>query len=330
MPENESTSDVSALTVQLLSAYLANNTIPAGELAELIRTTKVALTQDAAAVAEVAEAETFTPAVSARKSLASPEHIISLIDGKPYKTLKRHLASRGLTPETYRARYNLPSNYPMVAPAYADHRREVAQQFGLGRKGPKVSVAEQQDFPATKNLPEATELVDAEAGPVATETVLAPRKAAKAGSRKSKPVVTRQEDAGEGAPSPAGIPDAAVSNGDDSPTEATSTPPIAKRASAGKSRSTSGGPARGKVASAASSGAGADGVSEEAADAPAAKPSKRRGKTEPTKDTSEADGTQNPAGQVQAGHAEAAGGDKPSTAQKAKARPPKRMARTAK
>jgi hypothetical protein len=71
-----------------------------------------------------------------RKSLASPEHIISLIDGKPYKTLKRHLIARGLTPEKYRSRYNLPASYPMVASAYAEHRRAVAQRIGLGsRKG---------------------------------------------------------------------------------------------------------------------------------------------------------------------------------------------------
>jgi predicted transcriptional regulator len=145
MAETDQTPDVSALTVQLLSAYLANNTVPADALAELIRTTKVALTQDQSSSAQVSEAEAFTPAVTARKSLASPEHIISLIDGKRYKTLKRHLASCGLSPDEYRARYNLPASYPMVAPAYAEHRRAVAHQFGLGRKGPKPDAADEQD-----------------------------------------------------------------------------------------------------------------------------------------------------------------------------------------
>lgn len=75
------------------------------------------------------------PAVTVRKSLASPERIISLIDGKPYTTLKRHLGKHGLTPQQYRERYGLKADYPMVAPAYAEKRRALAKQIGLGRKG---------------------------------------------------------------------------------------------------------------------------------------------------------------------------------------------------
>jgi predicted transcriptional regulator len=134
MSEIDATIDVAGLTVQLLSAYLANNTVASGDIAELIRSTKAALTEEPDAIAVSPEPETFTPAVSVRKSLASPEHIISLIDGKPYKTLKRHLASRGLTPDEYRSRYGLPASYPMVAPAYAAHRRHVAQKIGLGSR----------------------------------------------------------------------------------------------------------------------------------------------------------------------------------------------------
>jgi predicted transcriptional regulator len=77
----------------------------------------------------------YTPAVSVRKSLASPDHIVSMIDGKPYKTLRRHLSTHGLTPEDYRARYNLKADYPMVAPAYSEHRRAMAKKIGLGAKG---------------------------------------------------------------------------------------------------------------------------------------------------------------------------------------------------
>jgi predicted transcriptional regulator len=76
----------------------------------------------------------FTPAVSVRKSLGSREHIISMIDGKPYKTLTRHLSAHGLTAEDYRARYNLKPDYPMTAPAYSERRREMAKKIGLGRK----------------------------------------------------------------------------------------------------------------------------------------------------------------------------------------------------
>lgn len=134
MSETDQSSDVAALTVQLLSAYLSNNTVSSDGLAELIRTTKAALSQDATQSEAQVEAETFTPAVSARKSLASPDFIVSLVDGKSYKTLKRHLAAHGLTPESYRARYNLPATYPMVAPTYAAHRRAVAQKIGLGSR----------------------------------------------------------------------------------------------------------------------------------------------------------------------------------------------------
>jgi predicted transcriptional regulator len=79
-------------------------------------------------------ATTPEPAVTVRKSLASKDHIISLIDGKPYTTLKRHLGAHGLTPAQYRERYGLKSDYPMVAPAYAEKRRELAKKIGLGRK----------------------------------------------------------------------------------------------------------------------------------------------------------------------------------------------------
>ncbi|RYE65624.1 MAG: transcriptional regulator, partial [Oxalobacteraceae bacterium] len=137
MSEAEPTSDVETLTVQLLSAYLANNTVASEDLAGLIRSTRDALTERTDTPAQE-EPETFTPAVSVRKSLASPDHIISLIDGKPYKTLKRHLMGHGLTPEAYRSRYNLPANYPLVAPAYAEHRRNIAKEAGLGNRKPAV------------------------------------------------------------------------------------------------------------------------------------------------------------------------------------------------
>lgn len=81
----------------------------------------------------------FTPAVTTRRSLSSPDYIISMIDGKPYKTLRRHLSKRGLTPEQYRERYGLKADYPMVAPAYSATRREMAKKIGLGRKPRKAS-----------------------------------------------------------------------------------------------------------------------------------------------------------------------------------------------
>ena len=90
-------------------------------------------------------AQEYTPAVTARKSLASPDHIISLIDGKPYKTLRRHLSTNGLTPDEYRQRYNLKADYPMVAASYSEARRTMAKAIGLGRKaGVKIANVEQK------------------------------------------------------------------------------------------------------------------------------------------------------------------------------------------
>lgn len=131
MAETEQ-ADLTTLTVQLLSAYVSNNSVPANELADLIETTRTALSGNTAP--KVAPAPEFEPAVSVRKSTASRDHLVSLIDGKPYKSLKRHLSSHGLTPAEYRERYKLPKDYPMVAPAYSEARREVAQRLGLGRR----------------------------------------------------------------------------------------------------------------------------------------------------------------------------------------------------
>ncbi|HXH16932.1 MAG TPA: MucR family transcriptional regulator [Sphingomonas sp.] len=89
--------------------------------------------------ATLVEAPTeYTPAVTARKSLASKDHIISMIDGKSYKTLRRHLATHGMTPAEYRERYGLKPDYPMVAENYSESRRAMAKKIGLGRKpGPR-------------------------------------------------------------------------------------------------------------------------------------------------------------------------------------------------
>lgn len=76
----------------------------------------------------------YTPAVSVRKSLADPNFIVSMIDGRKYRSLKRHLGANGLTPDEYRARFGLKASYPMTAPGYSQARSEVAKKLGLGRK----------------------------------------------------------------------------------------------------------------------------------------------------------------------------------------------------
>ena len=99
---------------------------------------------------EAAAPQEYSPATTARKSLASKDHIISMIDGKPYKTLRRHLSTNGLSPQEYRERYGLKPDYPMVAENYSESRRAMAKQIGLGRKPgqKKGDAAPEQAAPA--------------------------------------------------------------------------------------------------------------------------------------------------------------------------------------
>ena len=94
------------------------------------------------------ETKEYTPAVTARKSLASPDVIVSMIDGKPYKTLRRHLSTNGMTPVKYRERYGLKADYPMVAATYSESRRAMARKVGLGRKPGQTNAAKSDTKPA--------------------------------------------------------------------------------------------------------------------------------------------------------------------------------------
>ena len=140
MAEDVSELNAVELATELTIAWLnnANNRVSAEDVPTFLQTmhaTVVGLSGGASSEpAETAPTEEYAPAVSVRKSLASKDHIISMIDGKPYKTLRRHLAGHGLTPEQYRERYNLKSDYPMVAENYSQSRRDMAKRIGLGRK----------------------------------------------------------------------------------------------------------------------------------------------------------------------------------------------------
>jgi predicted transcriptional regulator len=112
--------------------------------------TVVSLSAGNATVGEAVPAQKYTAAVSARKSLASRDHIISMIDGKPYKTLRRHLATNGMTPDEYRTRYGLKANYPMVAPTYSESRSAMAKTIGLGRKPGQATPSKADAKPARK------------------------------------------------------------------------------------------------------------------------------------------------------------------------------------
>ncbi|WP_448664607.1 MucR family transcriptional regulator [Sphingomonas sp. CJ20] len=138
------------LATELTIAWLGNqnNRVSAEDVPAFLRTMHATVTELASGpvtsdgdAQDVAPEQEFTPAVTVRKSLASKDHIISLIDGKPYKTLRRHLSTHGLTPEEYRARYNLKSDYPMVAENYSAARREMAHKIGLGSKGRQAKAA---------------------------------------------------------------------------------------------------------------------------------------------------------------------------------------------
>ncbi|AWN38264.1 MucR family transcriptional regulator [Methylobacterium radiodurans] len=137
--------------VDIVSAYVSNNSVPAAELGGLIAGVHAALLRLTLAGASSAPAEEPVEKPSAaqiRKSVTD-EGLISFIDGKTYKTLKRHLTTHGLDPRSYRQRYGLPDDYPMVAPAYAAQRSALAKQIGLGRPGAMAERA----APAEKEPP---------------------------------------------------------------------------------------------------------------------------------------------------------------------------------
>ena len=190
--------DLTTLTVQLLSAFVSNNTVPSENLPELIKSTRAALTDD------LTPAETpapvYEPAVSVRKSLASSDHILSLIDGKPYKTLKRHLAVNGLTPDEYRERYGLPKSYPLVAKSYSEARRSVAERNGLGRKSPVSAAPASKPDEAVSVPPAATAKAEAVKAAKA-----APKASAKAGKTPKTSEVAKPAEAAETPPKAASV-----------------------------------------------------------------------------------------------------------------------------
>lgn len=118
-------------TSEIITAYVANNVVQPSALPDLIVSVHAAL--KSVSSPPPAEPEKPTPPIPIRKTV-TPSHIISLEDGKPYKTLKRHLSGQGLTPEQYREKWGLPRDYPMVAANYASQRSELAKNSGLGQR----------------------------------------------------------------------------------------------------------------------------------------------------------------------------------------------------
>ena len=121
-------------TVNIVARYVVANHVPVAELPALIASVHAAIAGlGRVAPAEVEQVEQPT-AAQIRKSI-TPDALISFIDGRPYKTLKRHLTGHGLTPDSYRARFGLGADYPMTAPSYSAQRSALAKSLGLGVPG---------------------------------------------------------------------------------------------------------------------------------------------------------------------------------------------------
>ena len=137
MSDTPTSRELPTLTTQIVAAYVSNNPVPVGELPSLIRQVHSALV-NVGAPAEVS-AERPQPAVPVKRSV-TPDYIICLEDGKKLKMLKRHLKTAfNMTPEEYRERWELPADYPMVAPNYATQRSKLAKQIGLGTRARRRS-----------------------------------------------------------------------------------------------------------------------------------------------------------------------------------------------
>ena len=126
------------LTADVVSAFVSHNSVRAVDLPDLIASVHAAL--QSLKAPQQAEPEKREPPVPIKKSI-TPDFLISLEDGKRYKSLRRHLTGRGLTPEQYREKWGLPRDYPMVAPNYAKQRSELARASGLGQIRRNAAVA---------------------------------------------------------------------------------------------------------------------------------------------------------------------------------------------
>lgn len=133
MTDTTSPTQFIALTADIVSAYVSNNTVPASDIPNLINQVHLALLRVSGGQNET-QPEPLKPAISVKKSI-TPEYIVCLEDGKKFKSLKRHLRTQyNMTPEQYREKWQLPTDYPMVAPNYAAARSQLAKQMGLGQQ----------------------------------------------------------------------------------------------------------------------------------------------------------------------------------------------------
>ena len=160
MSESAPSADHIKITADIVSAFVSNNAVRASELPSIIEAVHTSLLKASESKTEEPVAENKVPAVPVKKSITD-EFIICLEDGKKFKSLKRHLSTAyNMSPDEYRAKWGLNRDYPMVAPAYASARSNLARQMGLGRKrdeaaeqpAPTMDLVEE---PAKASAPEA-------------------------------------------------------------------------------------------------------------------------------------------------------------------------------
>jgi MucR family transcriptional regulator, transcriptional regulator of exopolysaccharide biosynthesis len=133
MTENSGENSYIALTANIVSAYVSNNSVPTSEIPNLISQVHSALKRVSGGQV-AAPAEPLKPAVPVKRSV-TPDYLVCLEDGKKFKSLKRHLRTQyNMTPDQYREKWGLPPDYSMVAPNYAAARSELAKQMGLGQQ----------------------------------------------------------------------------------------------------------------------------------------------------------------------------------------------------
>ncbi len=176
MSETQADFNIVEMAAEIVSAYVRNNSVPVGELPTLLQSVHDSLGSIVNGAKPEAAKEPLQPKVPIKKSVTN-EYIICLEDGKRYKSLKRHLHSAyGMSPQEYRDKWGLPKDYPMVAPAYADARSNLAKTMGLGRKAGVPAQA------ASAPEPEAKRDEPAMAEPAAAD----PKKTRRRGAAKTK------------------------------------------------------------------------------------------------------------------------------------------------
>ena len=131
MAGDQSSDDLLEMTVGIVGAYVSNNPVPTNVIPDLIGQVSRSLASLGKTL--VQESESLKPHIPIKKTVTH-DYLVSLEDGKKYKTLKRHLTRLGLTPDGYRAKWGLAGDYPMTAPSYSARRSEQAKKLGLGRK----------------------------------------------------------------------------------------------------------------------------------------------------------------------------------------------------